>query len=47
VHKAISILRHAGAVVGEGSFRLGVLSGGPPLSLLDDMLLATARGSAT
>jgi len=36
-------LRHAVAVVGEGSFRLGVLSGGPPLSLFD-MLLETARG---
>ncbi len=28
-------LRHAVAVVGEGSFRLCVLSGGPPLSLFD------------
>ncbi len=34
----ISILRHVG-VVGEGSFKLGVLSGGPRLSLFDMFLL--------
>jgi len=35
---AISILRHA-RVVGEGSSKLAVLSGGPPLSLFHMFLL--------
>jgi hypothetical protein len=35
----VSILKHA-IVVGEGSFRLNLLSRGPPFSLFD-MLLAT------
>jgi hypothetical protein len=38
----ISILRCV-VVIGEGSSRQGILSGGPPLSLFD-MLLATRRG---
>jgi hypothetical protein len=33
-------------VVGEGSYRLGVLLEGPPLSLFD-MLLAMGRGLKT
>ncbi len=53
--QAICILRRAVAV-GNGSSRLGVLSGGLPLSLFDmlgllfslfDMLLATRGGSRT
>jgi hypothetical protein len=32
--------------VSEGSYRLGILSGGPPLSLFD-MLLAMGRGLKT
>jgi len=36
---AVSILKCVVAI-GEGSSRLGILSGGPPLSLLD-MLLGT------
>jgi hypothetical protein len=43
--KVISILRHV-VTVGEGSSRLGTLSGGSPLSLFD-MLLATGGGSGT
>jgi hypothetical protein len=42
---AISMLRRDVAA-GEGSFRLGVLSGGPPLSLFD-MLLMIGGGSGT
>jgi len=37
--QSVSILKHA-IVVGEGSFRLNLLSRGPPFSLFD-MLLAT------
>jgi len=33
-------------VIGEGSFRLGILSTGPPFSLFD-MLLVTREGSGT
>ncbi len=53
--QAISILRRA-VVVGEGSPRLGVLSEGLPLSLIEmlgpflslfDMLLVTRGGSGT
>ncbi len=40
--REVSILRHAVAV-GEGLSRLGLLAGGPPLSLFD-MLLATTGG---
>ncbi len=53
--QAISILKRA-VGVGEGSSRLGVLSGGLPFSLFDmlgpplslfDMLLATREGLGT
>ncbi len=43
--KAISILKCASAI-GEGYSKLGVLSGGPPLSLFD-MLLVIKRGLGT
>jgi hypothetical protein len=43
--QAIFILRWA-VVVSEGSSMLGLLSGGPPLSLFD-MLLTTEGGSGT
>jgi len=43
--QAISILRGA-VVVREGSSKLGLLSGGPPLSLFD-MLLVTRGGLGT
>jgi hypothetical protein len=43
--QVVSILKHAGAI-GEGSSKLGILSGGPPLSLFD-MLLATKVGLGT
>jgi hypothetical protein len=43
--QAISILRRV-VVVSEGSSMLGLLSGGPPLSLFD-MLLLTRGGLGT
>jgi hypothetical protein len=43
--QAISILKHV-VVIGEGSFKLGVISRGPPLSLFD-MFLATKGGLGT
>lgn len=43
--QAIFILRCAVAV-GEGSFRLGLLSGGPPISFFD-MLLTTGGDLGT
>ncbi len=43
--KAISILKFAIAI-GEGYSKLGVLSGGPPLSLFD-MLLMIEGGLGT
>jgi len=43
--QVVSILRHVIAI-GESSFRLVVLSGGPPLSLFD-MLLVTGGGLGT
>jgi len=41
----ISVLKHVVAI-GEGSFKLGVLSRGPPLSLFD-MPLAIGGGSGS
>jgi hypothetical protein len=41
----VSILKHFIAI-GEGSFRLGLLSGGPPLSLFD-MFFMTRRDLGT
>ncbi len=39
-------MRRAVVVVGEGSSRLGILSGGPPLSLFD-MLMGSGGGWGT
>ncbi len=43
--QTISILRQA-LVIGEGSYRLGILSKGPPLFLFD-MLLVIGSGLRT
>ncbi len=43
--QVVSILKHY-FPIGEGSFRLGLLLGGLPLSLFD-MLFMTRRGSGT